>query len=329
MIAATLGWLVWKGRGKPPNERFWADDATSLHERKITRSEFRIAFARAAAFIGLRIARFPMSDQPQDTASPLAEISHGPSAFEMFLDRNQKLLVITAIVGVLGVTAWIIRESLIRNEEETAGAALVKATDLAGYQKIISTEAETKAAGSAAVLAAAEQWKSGQQEAAITSLRSFVSSHPDHPAVSAAKASLASKLMLQGKNEEAAREFQGIADDPQSSYLGAYALVSQADMALAAGDADKAETLYKKSLADFPDSPFSQTASQRIASLRAKPPVEIDPPPAPATPPPSASPSLPGLVPGTVLPNGLKIEEVKEEPVAPSEVSPSQTPDKP
>lgn len=273
-----------------------------------------------------------MSEHSQETSAPLAEISHGPGDFEQFLERNQKSLLALVAILIFAIIGWMIYGSIRSHRQETAGAALVKANDLAALQKVTSDFPGTNAAGSAALLIAAEQWKTGQQEAAIATLKNFISSHPKHPAIGAAKAKLAAKLMIQGKNEEASREFSEIASNPDATYLASYSLISQGDIALAAKNVEQAESLYKKALADFPESQFSQLASARLASLRAKPPSEIDPPPAPPADKTPTGPSTPSLIPnGSVtLPNGLQIEEVKDsEPPTSGEVSPSQSPDKP
>ncbi|MGD7653623.1 MAG: hypothetical protein ACQCXQ_10440, partial [Verrucomicrobiales bacterium] len=72
----------------------------SAEIRKIVlREDFRIDFDAAPALIGLRAncRTFIMPDDQPESAAPLAEISHGPSAFDEFLERNQKNLIIAAI----------------------------------------------------------------------------------------------------------------------------------------------------------------------------------------------------------------------------------------
>ena len=71
-------------------------------------------------------------------------------------------------------------------------------------------------------------------------------------------------------------------DQPKSRYIAPYALISLGDIAKVAGDLEKAEASYNRVQSDFSESPFVRTATLRITTLRAKPPVEIEPPPAPA-----------------------------------------------
>ncbi len=258
--------------------------AISHARAKITQlPDFRIDFAASAAFIALpTLSPIPImpADLPESPV-PLAEISQGPNAFEEFLDRNQKNLVILTILLALGAAAFVIYRGIETSRQETAGAALNKATDLAALQAVVSEHPDTAAAGSATVLLADRQWSEGQQDAAIQTLQSFISSSADHPALPSARASLGAKLMTQGKAPEAEKVFQAILDDPQARFIAPFALISLGDVANASGDLDKAEAAYNRVKTEYPESSFVDTATKRIANLKAKPPVEIEPPPAP------------------------------------------------
>jgi TolA-binding protein len=244
---------------------------------------------------------FPVmaADLPE-SPSPLAEISHGPSAFEQFLENNQKTLLVLTVLLALGAAGLVVYRGIEKSRQQTAGAQLNKAADLASLQAVISENADTKAARSASILLADLQWKEGQQDAAISTLRSFIDANPDHPALATARASLGSKLMSQGKGADAATLYQEIADDPKSRYLAPYAMISLGDIAKSAGDTERAQTFYTRAKTDFPESGFAGTAGERIASLKAKPPVEVEPPPPPPTPP--TPPAAGAAAPGSVIP---------------------------
>jgi predicted negative regulator of RcsB-dependent stress response len=217
--------------------------------------------------------------------SPLAEISHGPSAFEQFLDTHQKTLLALTLLLVLAAAGWVVYRGIEKSRQHTAGAQLNQAGDPATLQAVISEHPDTHAARSATILLADLQWKEGQQDTAIGTLRAFIDSNPQHPALATARASLGSKLMAQGKSADATALYQEITDDPQSRYLAPYAMICLGDLAKAAGDTEKAQAFYNRAKTDFPESGFAGTAGERIASLKAKPPVEVDPPPpAPETP---------------------------------------------
>lgn len=233
-----------------------------------------------------------MSAPTPDSPTPLAEISHGPSAFEAFLDRNQKNLVILAVLIAIAAGALVVYRGIEDSHQQGAGEALVKAADLAGLQEVIRDHADTPGGRSAMILLADRQWSEGQQDAAIETLRKFISANSEHPALGSAKASLGAKLMAQGKTGDATTVFEEIADEARHAYVAPFALIALGDMAKAAGDTAKAEEYYGRVKSDFPESRFVMSADQRVASCKAKPPVEIEPPPAPApAPAPSATPA--------------------------------------
>ncbi|MEI8039645.1 MAG: tetratricopeptide repeat protein [Verrucomicrobiota bacterium] len=232
-----------------------------------------------------------MSAELSNSPVPLAEISQGPNAFEQFLDRNQRNLIVLAVLLALGAAALVIYRGIEQSQQETAGAALTKADDLAALQAVINAHAGTIAAHSAMVLLADRQWTAGQHDAAIDTLRKFIAANPDHPALPAAQASLGAKLMSQGKAAEASGVFQALADDAKAGFLAPYALICLGDIAKSAADLDKAAAAYNRVKTDFPDSGFADTATKRIVTLKTKPPVEIQPPPVPKSDPPPAAPA--------------------------------------
>ncbi len=239
-----------------------------------------------AALIGPRSPAPPlMSADFKDSPVPLAEISQAPNALELFLDRNQKGVVVFAILLALAAVSLVIYRGIQTSHQETAGAALNKAADIASYQAVVDGHPDTVAAGSAMVLLADSQWTAGKQDDSIATLRKFIAASPAHPALPSAKASLGAKLMAQGKSGDATKVFEEVVADPAARYIAPFALISLGDLARSGGDLEKAEAFYTRVKTDFPQSSFSETANKRTATLKAKPPVEIEPPPAPATPP--------------------------------------------
>jgi predicted negative regulator of RcsB-dependent stress response len=215
------------------------------------------------------------------------------------LDRNQKNMIVLSITVAVATAAYLVYQGVASSKEHTAGAALCKATDLPALQDVIKSYSGTAAAGTATLPLAERQWIEAQQDAAIATLKSFIAANPKHPARPGAQASLAGKLKTQGKLPEAKKLFQELADDPAAAYLAPYALVSLGDLARASGETDhteQAEKFYQKAKSGFPGSSFGTTIDQRLALLKAKLPVEIDPPPAPPVTP-GAPPATPGAAP--------------------------------
>ncbi len=264
----------------------------------------------------------PAGDAPR----PLAEISQAPAAFEQFLDRNQKGIAVLAVALVAAAAGLVIYRGVEQGREQSGGYALHSAgDDLASLQEVVRDHSGSAAAGSARVLLAAQQWDEGQQDASIETLRGFLAGSPRHPARHTARASLGSKLMQQGKHPEARDVFDALLQDPGGRFLAPYALISLGDMARAEGDTERAEQFYLQASTDYPGTNFSQTATSRLAVLRAQLPVEIDPPPAPEsdlidgdfslTPPPGLTPP-PFLAPPTQPfgETGGFLEQTPEEP---------------
>lgn len=223
-----------------------------------------------------------MPENTPDTPQLLGEISHGPSAFEQFLDRNQKGLIVFSILAALAGGAVVVYRGIQTSKEEDAGAMLLKADDLATLQSIAKDYPGTKAVGSASILLAEKQWSEGQQDAAIETLKAFSSANASHPAWPTAQASLGSKLMSQGKSGDAEAAFLSIINTPSGKFLAPYALTQLGDLAKLAGDIEKARGYYEKAKADHPANNFSTSlSSQHLQNLTAKPPVEIDAPPPP------------------------------------------------
>jgi predicted negative regulator of RcsB-dependent stress response len=232
-------------------------------------------------------------ESPGHSSGPLAEISQGPDKFNAFLDRNQKGIIALAIAAALAGAGYVIWEGIETSKQESAGAALTKASDLASYQAVIDGNPGTIAASSASLLLANSQWDGGKKDEAVATLQKFISSEASHPAIASAKANLGSKLMALGKTADATKIFEDLASDPAARFIAPFALISLGDIAKASGDLTKAETSYKQVSAKFMDSAFVTEATKRLASLKTKPPVEIEPPPAPPAPPAGAA--IPGM----------------------------------
>ena len=128
--------------------------------------------------------------------------------------------------------------------------------------------------------------------------------------------------MAQGKSGDASKLFEEIVADPKAKYIAPFALISLGDIAKAGGDVEKAEKSYSEVQAQFPDSNFAGAANERIASIKAKPPVEVDAPPAPAAPEAGIAPGAPPSI--SVTPEGTS--PALEIPVEPAAPAPAEAP---
>jgi len=255
-----------------------------------------------------------------ESPTPIAEIDHGPSKLDQFLDQHTPKLVIGAILIALGVIGYVIYSGLARAKNEEAGAALSSAQTSSEYQDVIKKWPKTKSAESAMLLLAGVQWQDSQAEA-IQTLRDFLAEHPEHPAAATAKVSLGLRLVEQGKNDEAVTLLNEVSDDESSAYIAPLARITLGDIAKASGNKDVAKDWYEKAAEDTTGlgNTYASTAQARLALVNATPPTKIKPaPPAPAVPPAAATP-----------PSGIGFPTT---PVAPSPapaLPPLVAPDKP
>jgi predicted negative regulator of RcsB-dependent stress response len=247
---------------------------------------------------------------PEDTTpsvAPLAEINLGPSKSEQFLENNQRLLIVLLILITIASAAYIVIQGVEKSREQSAGAVLSKANTPASLQEVINNHANTNAAASAKLLLADMQANEGKNDAAVQTLKDFIATHSDHAAKPTANAKLASQLMTQGKTAEASAIFQEIADNPTARYIAPYALICLGDIAKAGGDPAKAESYFNRVKTEFSESSFASIATDRIATVKTKAPIEVEPPPpAPAPEPQKASPEQKPETPPATAPEADK-----------------------
>ena len=274
-----------------------------------------------------------------ESPTPIAEIDHGPSKLDQFLDQHTPKLIIAAILIALGVIAFVIYSGLAEAKNEEAGSALTVAESSSDYQDVISQWPETKSAESAMLLLAAAQDEESPEES-IQTLRGFIDQYPEHPAVDTAKVSLGLKLIKQGNSSEAVPTLTEVAGNGSDSYISPLAAITLGDIAKAAGNAEEAKSWYEKASTNGDQgNSYADAAQNRILLASAKAPTKVKPaPPAPSIPkaptppvpsvptPPAVTPTLPTTpAPPAIpaVPTPSVIEDKVVEQVAPN------TPEKP
>ena len=225
-----------------------------------------------------------MAEEQPTAPTPLAEIEHGPSKFEQFLENNLKKLILGALILVLGVAAYIVVTGLKDTKDRSAGEALYSATEIADLRKVIDDFPATPASGSAAIFLASEQWKDGNQEDAINTLNTFLSEYPEHPARGNAQIALGFHLLEQNKEEEAKPHFEAVASETNAKHIAPFALLALGDLAKKAGDEEVARSYYDRALNDYPDNDTTtnNVVNERISLLGVVAPAKIAPPVEPA-----------------------------------------------
>ncbi|MGJ8672168.1 tetratricopeptide repeat protein [Rubritalea sp.] len=253
-----------------------------------------------------------------DTPTPIAEIDHGPSKFEIFLEENQKLLLGGAIVIFLAVLGYVGYSSYANMKAAEAGEALAAAGDNEEVQQVISLYSDSASAGSAALLLA-NQKADDSNQAAIDALREFISNYPNHPALATATTNLGLRLLNEGKLDDAQAQLSSVEDIDGSAYIAPVAKIGLGDIAKVKGDIELAKQNYNEVINLVADvagsgdtletinkfSGYTQIANTRLLLLTAEQPKEVE---KKTSPEPSVAPTTPAETP---------VAEVKSE--APAE----------
>lgn len=266
-----------------------------------------------------------MSD-PSTNPVPIGEIVQGPSAFEQFLENNQKLIAGSAVAVALAIGGIMVYRTIQQDHAAEAGAALSAAQDIASLEKVKVDFADTPSAVTAAIGIADKLWSAGQQDESIAALKEILEKFPQHPASVVAQNTLGHRLMTQGKNADATVAFQAVVDRENERFLAPSAMIAMGDIAKKEGKLEKASELYKKVSTEFKDSPFANMAADRVKFLHFVSPTEIEPP-APATPPTSGQPSGAAIGSGNPLLDSISLGSDNQKNATPeSEPEPGPAP---
>ncbi len=257
---------------------------------------------------------------PDNGPSPIGEISQEPSAFEAFLDANQKKLILLGILAVICLVVYVIWTGLGRKAEEEAAAAVAKARTSPDYE-LVSQEYEGKSAGGSAILLKSQLlWGDQQQQEAIEALETFVSKYPEHPAVGSAYASLGSYQQQLKRLDKAREAFLKAADS--ESAASSLALLSLGDLELQAGEDENAEGIYKEIISKYESSHLQvkSMAQARLKLINVKSPTEKKSEPAQPTITPEATTSpitVPGITPAPTPEISQPVEKTPQPEAAP------------
>lgn len=265
-----------------------------------------------------------MSEQnaptPADGPSPIGEISQEPSAFEAFLDKNQRNILILGIVGLLGVVGYVIVDGIRNSKLQAAASAVSSASTVPEYEAAAKEFEGTNAGGTALMRKAQLQWRDQQRDEAVATLDTFLSNYSEHPAYGAALTMMGTFQRDLGKAAEAKDFLQQAADSggPTSSH----ALLYLGDIALLEKDMDSAKAFYQKILVDYDEShpQIEAQARQRIKLVGVNPPAEAVAKETPASPVTPTAATDPIKVSPNIVPNA---------PVATPQIPVDPTPDLP
>ena len=236
-----------------------------------------------------------MSEKPEQQPEsdqepvPVGEISQQPSAFENFLDANQKKLIIGGIIIIVALVAYVVVDGLAKNTLENNSAAVSAARTVPELETQASEKAGTNAGGTALIHKARLQWEDLQQAEAVKTLESFLSDYPEHPAYASGLASLASYHQNMGEVEKAKEYYSKAVEE--NAAVSSIALISLGDIARNEGDDEAAKAFYDKASSEYGElhANIKGLAERHAKLLGVEAPTKVQPtPPAPKTPTPGA-----------------------------------------
>ena len=264
---------------------------------------------------------------PDNGPSPIGEISQEPSAFEAFLDANQKKLILLGILAVICLVVYVILTGWGRKVEEEAAAEVAKARTSPDYESVSQKYDGKSAGGSAILLKSQLLWGDQQQQEAIEALETFVSKYPEHPAVGSAYASLGSYQQQLKRLDKAKEAFKEAVDS--ESAASSLALLSLGDLELQAGEDENAEGIYKEIISKYESSHLQvkSMAQARLKLINVKSPTEKKSEPAQPTITPEATTSpitVPGITPAPTPEISQPVEKTPQPEAAPDAEKPSE-----
>ncbi|MDB9741346.1 tetratricopeptide repeat protein [Akkermansiaceae bacterium] len=171
---------------------------------------------------------------------PISVISHGPSSFDQFLEKYQKMLIGLAILLVLGMVAYLVLDGMKKINDQAVGSTLTNAESVDDFSAVASNNSGN-VADTATLLKAKKQAKE-DVEAAIATLNALISTNPSSVVINEAKLNLAMYQLEAGKEEEAKQTLTALSQDNTSkSYTGAVAKLALSDVELNQGDLAKSK----------------------------------------------------------------------------------------
>ncbi|MDB4142061.1 tetratricopeptide repeat protein [Akkermansiaceae bacterium] len=217
------------------------------------------------------------SPQENQAASPVGEISHGPSGFDAFLDANQKKLMIIGVLLVFGVVAYVIISGLRQTAREEASAEISAASDLVSLRTAYDKHKDTPSGAVALDKIAKIQWQDQRQDEAIKTLQSVVSEYPEHPLLGSVQMTLGDYQRQLGQLDKAKESYEAaVASD---SAVSSPALLALGDLALRENNNEVAKSSFTKVDSDYGErhSSFKNIADAHKKLVGTMGPTEVAP----------------------------------------------------
>ena len=199
---------------------------------------------------------------PETTPTPISEISHGPSKFDIFLDKNQKKLIVLVILLFVGMITYLVVDGLAKISAQAAGAKVTNASTVEEYAEA-SQNAPNNTTATATLLKAKAQ-ASSDIDGAIDTLKKLIENYPTSVVFEDAHINLAMLQLEAGLNEEAKATLTAIITNSAFKYTKPIAKLALADLTLASGDLKKAKELVINAREELKFAEFEKIATMGI-----------------------------------------------------------------
>lgn len=227
-----------------------------------------------------------MSTASKTQPPPVSEFEQS-SAYEAWLERNFKKLLVLTLVFVLAVAAYFLIRLRTEAVAREAGAAFTSADTVEALDAVISKYPGSLAAANSLLKKAELLWGKNQKDSAVGALRQFLESFPKHPLAGPAKLSLGSRLEEMGEKAEARKIYEELVTTAADSEVTPLAELRIGDLLWSEGKLDEAKAIYSGLPAKYPgtNQPFFEQSQERLKWASADLPTkEVDPPPPPPAP---------------------------------------------
>lgn len=204
-----------------------------------------------------------MSSPTQTPPSP--EIGFDPLVF--WVKHQQKIFLFVGLF-VAALAIYFLTQVMQSRRMTAASQALAAATTPDNWRQVIKDYEGTAAGGNAHLLLADQLRKENKLDEAVSILRAFVDSYPNHPLLSGGLTSLAATLEEQGKTDEALDIYQKVSTTYSTSFSTPIALLAQARISKTQNKIDEAKRLYDQVINQFPETPFAQQAQRDSGLLK-------------------------------------------------------------
>ncbi len=169
--------------------------------------------------------------------------------------------VVVAVVIVLGVTAY---QTSKQDKAARAAQSLGAATDVEGFQQVLSQFEGTPSAKVALLGVGAESYSLGQYEQAFDAYREFVDANPGHPMAKGAEICKVQCIEAQGKLDEALAGFNAFAAANGGHYLATFASIGEARCLEQLGRFEEARAIYEEVIAADPEGTWARQAETSL-----------------------------------------------------------------